>query len=77
MPKLLTPLKRVEYFGIELLVPEDTVAIATDGDSECRAHSETPTASSNANYWLSEEHDTLIALIDLEDVCWAGSRVFV
>mgnify|MGYP003333734556 FL=1 len=60
--------KQVNYFGMDIEIPIDTVAIATDGDGEVYAYLNTiPTTSSYyPQYWSTHDCAILLGRIDFK-----------
>lgn len=58
--------KKVDYFGLELKVPEETVAIATDEDGMVYFYTKIP--ETDEHIWVSDSNHSIDGFLLGEDI---------
>lgn len=69
--------KVVDYFGILLIVPINTLCIATDGNGWVHGFPVIPIRSNYYEEWSSKEHCIALARVNLKDIPWDNSLRYV
>lgn len=73
-PKVMKPVftKEVEYFGVKIMVPENSKYLATNGMGSVYASNKELTASNINDYWCTTGAGTLalITKVDLNGIDW-------